>query len=100
MMTCTAALARRCEGEVAWWRLRSRRLLLCAACAAYGRSVGLDLRPADEPPRPDPAPAGYGFLGIVAAALAGGVGYGLVGSAVLAAAVVTGAAVLVAWRRR
>lgn len=99
MRECTATLARSCQGEVAWWRLRSRRLLLCAACAAYGRSVGLDLQPADEPPQPDPAPAGYGLLGIVAAALASGVGIGLVGSAALATAVVVGAALIVARRR-
>lgn len=97
---CTAALAARCEGEPSWWRLRSRRLLLCAACAAYGRAAGLDLVPIDEPPRPDPAPAGYGLLGIVAAGLAGGVGVGLVGSAFLAAAAVIVAALIVAQRRR
>lgn len=96
---CTAALAARCEGEPSWWRLRSRRLLLCAACAAYGVRLGLDLRPADEPPRPDPAPAGYGLLGICAAALAGGVGYGLLGALAFASGVVLVAAVVVAWRR-
>lgn len=99
-MTCTAALARRCEGEVAWWRLRSRRMALCAACAAYGVRLGLDLRPADEPPRPDPAPAGYGLLGIVAAGLAGAVGWGIVGALGAASAIVLVAALIVARRRR
>lgn len=99
MRACTAALASRCEGEVSWWRLRSRRLLLCAACAAYGQRVGLDLRPSDEPPRPDPAPAGYGFLGILAAAVAGVGGFGLLGMLAAACGLVVVAAMLVAWKK-